>query len=46
MLSKNCHDQLDELIDLLHQIKPRNYREISPVFRSASIGQHVRHILE
>lgn len=46
MLSKNCHDQINELIDLLHQIKPRHYCEISPVFISASIGQHMRHILE
>lgn len=46
MLSNSCSDQLQELSELLLQLPPLEYRLISPVFRTSSIGQHVRHILE
>jgi hypothetical protein len=46
MLAKACSIQLQELSDLLGQLQPVCYASISPVFRTASIGQHVRHILE
>lgn len=46
MLSNSCSAQLEELSELIHQLPLGLYSELSPVFRTASIGQHVRHILE
>ncbi|MFN3999983.1 DinB family protein [Algoriphagus sp.] len=46
MLSNSCSDQLEELSELLIQLSPLDYYQISSVFRTSSIGQHVRHILE
>lgn len=46
MLSNSCSDQFEELNDLLLQLSPNDYSQFSPVFRTSSIGQHVRHILE
>ncbi|MBS4040934.1 MAG: DinB family protein [Flavobacteriales bacterium] len=46
MLSDACSQQLEELAELLLQLSPEDYSGISPVFKSSSIGQHVRHILE
>lgn len=46
MLSNSCSDQLEELSDLLLQLSSIDYYQISSVFRTSSIGQHVRHILE
>lgn len=46
MLAKACSIQLQELSDLLDQLQSESYSSISPVFRTASIGQHVRHIIE
>lgn len=46
MLSETCARQLDELRDFLPQLSPDQYAEVSPYFGNASIGQHVRHILE
>ncbi|HSF56039.1 MAG TPA: DinB family protein [Algoriphagus sp.] len=46
MLSDACSQQLEELTELLLQLSPEDYSGISPVFKSSSIGQHVRHILE
>ncbi|WP_157963210.1 DinB family protein [Algoriphagus litoralis] len=46
MLAKACALQLQELSDLLDQLPPERYSSISPVFRTASVGQHVRHIIE
>ena len=46
MLSNSCAKQLEELSDLLLQLSQQDYSQFSPVFRTSSIGQHVRHILE
>jgi hypothetical protein len=46
MLSDSCSIQLEQLSVLIRQLSPEDYASVSPVFRTASIGQHVRHILE
>lgn len=37
---------LEELEDMLKKISPEDYSGISPVFKSSTIGQHCRHIIE
>ena len=39
-------ENLNQIKDLLHRISKRNYNEKSEVLSGASIGQHIRHILE
>ena len=46
MLAKLNLEVLEELSDFLIQLKPEDFKEYSPVLKTASIGQHVRHILE
>lgn len=46
MLAKLNSEVLGELSDFLIQLKPEDYRVFSPVLKTSSIGQHVRHILE
>ncbi len=46
MLASLNAEVLDELSHFLAQLKPHDFSDISPVLRTSSIGQHVRHILE
>ena len=46
MLAKLNLEVLGELSDFLIQIKPKDFADFSPVLKTSSIGQHVRHILE
>lgn len=43
---KSSQNSLQELVLLLQQISLEDYRELSPVLKTSSIGQHVRHIIE
>lgn len=46
MLAKLNTEVLGELSDFLVQLKPEDFADFSPVLKTSSIGQHVRHILE
>ncbi|MCU0399954.1 MAG: hypothetical protein MUE75_02930 [Algoriphagus sp.] len=46
MVNEECVSQLDELSEFLMQLQPEDYNEVSPIFQTASVGQHVRHIIE
>ena len=46
ILSKLNWEVLEELSGFLSQLKESDYANLSPVLKTASIGQHVRHILE
>jgi hypothetical protein len=46
MLFEANKDVLEELIQLIIQINPGDFATVSPVLKSASIGQHCRHIIE
>jgi len=46
MLAKLNLEVLGELSDFLNQLKSEDFADCSPVLRTSSIGQHVRHILE
>ena len=46
MLAKLNLKVLDKLSDFLIQLKPEDFKEHFPVLKTASIGQHVRHVLE
>ncbi|WP_339700647.1 DinB family protein [Algoriphagus aquimarinus] len=46
MLAKLNSEVLGELSDFLVQLKPEDFADFSPVLKTSSIGQHVRHILE
>lgn len=46
MLFESNQNVLEELVQMILQISPNDYSAVSPVLRSASIGQHCRHIIE
>jgi uncharacterized damage-inducible protein DinB len=46
MLTKLNSEVLGELLDFLVQLKSEDFVDSSPVLKTSSIGQHVRHILE
>lgn len=46
MLVKLNSEVLGELSDFLAQLKSEDFADFSPVLKTSSIGQHVRHILE
>src|SRR5690606_55641 len=46
MLVKLNYEVLEELSDFLNQLKLEDFVEFSPVLKTSSIGQHIRHILE
>ena len=46
MLASLNAEVLVELSHFLAQLKRHDFSDISPVLRTSSIGQHVRHILE
>ncbi|MBS4073092.1 MAG: hypothetical protein KGZ90_17315 [Algoriphagus sp.] len=46
MVNEECVNQLDELNEFLMQLQPEDYSGMSPIFQTASVGQHVRHIIE
>lgn len=46
MIESLNKDVLDELATFLAQVNPDDYADFSPVLKTSSIGQHVRHILE
>lgn len=46
MLFESNLEVLAELVDMLHQISPEDFSGTSPVFKSSSLGQHCRHIIE
>ncbi|WP_373494697.1 hypothetical protein [Aquiflexum sp.] len=46
MLFEANLEVLEELEDMLKQIAPKDFTDISPVLKSSSIGQHSRHIIE
>ncbi|MEB2777932.1 DinB family protein [Algoriphagus sp. D3-2-R+10] len=46
MLAKLNSEVLKELSDFLIQLKVEDYADFSPVLKTSSIGNHVRHILE
>lgn len=46
MLAKLNLEVLGELSNFLDQLKPADFSGLSPVLRTSSIGQHVRHVLE
>lgn len=46
MLAKLNSEVLGELSDFLTQLKPKDFADFSPVLKTSSIGQHVRHVLE
>lgn len=46
MLFEANLEVLEELEELIRQVAPEDLTGISPVFKSASIGQHCRHIIE
>ncbi len=46
MLVSLNSEVLGELSDFLSQLKSEDFADCSPVLRTSSIGQHVRHILE
>lgn len=37
---------LGQLVDLLHQMEPEDYRRSLPILSGGSVGKHVRHIVE
>ncbi len=41
-----CIANLNEIKELLHQLQDEEYQYKSPILSGATIGQHVRHILE
>lgn len=41
-----CCENLETLRSLLRQLEPREYRFASEILSGASIGQHIRHVLE
>jgi hypothetical protein len=46
MLLSSIKNNLDELIDLLHQLSNDEYSEPCVQLTNASIGEHTRHIIE
>ncbi|REG83039.1 hypothetical protein [Algoriphagus antarcticus] len=46
MIARLNAEVLDQLVDFLAQLKPNDFSDFSPVLKTSSIGQHVRHILE
>lgn len=46
MLASLNAEVLDKLSHFLAQLKSHDFSDISPVLKTSSIGQHVRHILE
>ncbi|SFT89622.1 hypothetical protein SAMN04489724_2626 [Algoriphagus locisalis] len=46
MVVKLNSEVLEELSDFLIQLKLEDFAEFSPVLKTSSIGQHIRHILE
>ena len=45
-MEKNCTDNLNEIKNLLVQLTNENYTQILKHLSGATIGQHVRHIIE
>ena len=45
-MEKNCTDNLNEIKSLLVQLTNENYTQILKHLSGATIGQHVRHIIE
>ena len=46
MLLKSIHHSLDELLYLLDQLSDQDYSKPCPALSNATIGEHIRHILE
>jgi len=46
MLLKSIRHSLDELDDLLGQLTDTDYARPCPALNNATIGEHLRHILE
>jgi len=46
ILSKLNWEVLEELSEFISQLQEGDYANLSPVLKTSSIGQHVRHILE
>lgn len=46
MLLKSIRYSLDELMDLLGQLSDQDYVKPCPALSDATIGEHIRHILE
>ncbi|PZX55597.1 DinB family protein [Algoriphagus chordae] len=46
MLAQLNSEVLGELSDFLAQLKSEDFADLSPVLKTSSIGQHVRHVLE
>ncbi|OXA81328.1 hypothetical protein SAMN05444397_10381 [Flavobacterium aquidurense] len=46
MLLKSIRHSLDELIYLLDQLSDQDYARSCPALSNATIGEHIRHILE
>lgn len=45
-LSKTCVEILDQLADLVHQLKPSDFSKASDTLSKSTVGQHLRHTLE
>lgn len=45
-ISKACIQILDQLANLLHQVKPSDFSRPSEALSNSTIGQHIRHTLE
>jgi uncharacterized damage-inducible protein DinB len=46
MIIKQCNENLKEILFMLHRIDHKSFAHQSSLLSNATIGQHVRHILE
>jgi hypothetical protein len=46
MLIPSIHNNLNELVDLLKQLSNSEYSKPYPTLSNATIGEHIRHIIE
>ena len=46
MLLPSIHNSLDDLLDLLGQLSDADYSNPCPELSDATIGEHMRHIIE
>lgn len=45
-ISKACVQILNQLVDLVHQLDPRDFSKASEALSQSTVGQHLRHTLE